>query len=203
MYSIHITYANGQPETFASIVHADGSEERIPYAAFAAYMERSRPAIETPVEQLENDVMGLLFLLFQHKRAHPVVLDGNDIGTKIGDAPESTYFHYINGHVLNVKEPLKQCVYQSLTYVNDITPQETVWIEGSKVVGITIHDFLNAAPPRIAPDHPRFHGQLQHVRECLEQAVLRIIYGTPFDGENAVGAEDIARGAAQFEATVY
>ena len=108
MYSIHITYANGQPETFASIVHADGSEERIPYAAFAAYMERSRPAIETPVEQLENAVMGLLFLLFQHKRARPVVLDGNDIGTKIGDAPESTYFHYINGHVLNVKEPLKQ-----------------------------------------------------------------------------------------------
>ena len=75
--------------------------------------------------------------------------------------------------------------------------------QGSKVVGITIHDFLNAAPPRIAPDHPRFHGQLQHVRECLEQAVLRIIYGTPFDGENAVAAEDIARGAAQFAAAMY
>jgi hypothetical protein len=33
MYSIRTTYANGQPETIASIVHADGSEERIPYAA--------------------------------------------------------------------------------------------------------------------------------------------------------------------------
>lgn len=203
MYSIRATYADGQPEAIAHIVHDDGREESIPYAAVLAYMEHSRPPIETPVEQLEKDVMGLLFLLFQHKRTHPVVLDGENIGTKIGDAPKSDYFHYINGHVLDVKEPLKQCIYQSLTYVDDITPQETVWIEGSKVIGITIHDFMNAAPPRIAPDHPRFHGQLQHVRECLEQAVLRIVYGTPFDGENAVGADDIARGAAQFEASVY
>ena len=203
MYSIRTTYADGQPEAIAHIMHDDGREERIPYAAVLAYMENSRPPIETPVEQLEKDVVGLLFLLFQHKRAHSVVLDGKDIGTKIGDAPESDYFHYINGHVLDVKQPLKQCVYQSLTYVDDITPQETVWIEGSKVIGITIHDFMNAAPPRIAPNHPRFHGQLQHVRECLEQAVLSIIYDTPFDGENAVGADDIARGAAQFEASVY
>ena len=78
----------------------------------------------------------------------------------------------------------------------DITPQETVWIEGSKVVGITIHDFMNASPPRIAPGEPRFHGQLQHVRDCLEQAVFRHIYNTPYDGENAVGGEVIARGAA-------
>ena len=48
-------------------------------------------------------------------------------------------------------EPLKQCVYQSLTYVDDITPQETVWIKGSKVIGITIHNFMTAAPQRIAP----------------------------------------------------
>ena len=41
------------------------------------------------------------------------------------------------------------------------------------------------------------------MRDCLDQAVLRIIYDTPFDGENAVGADDIARGAAQFEAIVY
>ena len=203
MYSIRVTYTDGQPESTALIVNADGSEESMPYSAFMAYMERSRPTIDTPVKQLENDVIGLLFLLFQHKRAHPVVLDGKDIGTKIGDAPESEYFHYINGHVLEVNEPLKQCVYQSLTYVDDITPQETVWIKGSKVIGITIHDFMTAAPQRIAPDNSRFHGQLQHVRDCLEQAVLRIIYGTPFDGENAVSADDIARGAAQFEASVY
>ena len=41
------------------------------------------------------------------------------------------------------------------------------------------------------------------MRDCLDQAVLRIIYDTPFDGENAVEADDIARGAAQFEASVY
>lgn len=90
-----------------------------------------------------------------------------------------------------------------LTYVNDITPQETVWIEGSKVVGITIHDFLNASPPRIAPDNPRFQGHLQHVRDCLDQAVLRLIYNTPYDGENAVAPGDIARATAQFESGIY
>ena len=29
------------------------------------------------------------------------------------------------------------------------------------------------------------------------QSVLRLIYDTPYDGENVVGADDIARGAAQ------
>eukprot|EP00966_Prymnesium_polylepis_P032506 755803-Prymnesium_polylepis.1 len=37
---------------------------------------------------------------------------------------------------------------------------------------------MNAAPPRIAPGEPRFHGQLQHVRDCLEQAVLRLSSAT-------------------------
>ena len=36
-----------------------------------------------------------------------------------------------------------------------------------------------------------------HVRECLEQATLRTIYGTPYDGEVTVDASHIARGAAQ------
>ena len=44
---------------------------------------------------------------------------------------------------------------------------------------------------------------LKHVRDSLEQAVLRLIYDTPYDGENAVAAEDIARGAAQFAAAMY
>jgi hypothetical protein len=44
MYSIRTTYTDGQPET-AHILHADGHEESIPYAAFIAYMERSRPSI--------------------------------------------------------------------------------------------------------------------------------------------------------------
>ena len=41
----------------------------------------------------------------------------------------------------------------------------------------------------------RFHGQLMHVHECLEQATLRTIYGTPYVGEVTVDAIDIrARG---------
>jgi|EP00966_Prymnesium_polylepis_P325889 hypothetical protein len=205
MYSLRATYIDGHPETTAHIVDADGNESAVPYAALMEIMERSRPAIETPIEQLETDVIGLLLLLFQHNRAHPVVLDGKDIGTQIGNAPESDYFHYINGHVLNVDSANTQCVYQSLTYVDYITPQETVWIKDTKVVGITIHDFMSTSPPRIEPQpgNPRFHGQLNHVRDSLEQAVLRIIYDTPYDGENAVAADDIARGATQFVAAVY
>ena len=40
----------------------------------------------------------------------------------------------------------------------------------------------------------RFHGQLMHVRECLEQATLRTIYCTPYDGEVAVDPGKIALG---------
>lgn len=203
MYSIRTTYHAGQPETTVQVVHADGNKETISYAVFQEYMETSRPAIETPIEQLETDVMGLLFLLFQHKRAHPVVLDGQAIGTQIGHAPVGEYFHYINGHVLDIDMANKRCVYQSLTYVDDITPQETVWIDGSSVVGITIHDFMTASPPRVAPGEPRFHGQLEHVRDGLQQAVLRLIYQTPYDGENRVDPDEITRAASQFAPSVY
>ena len=46
-------------------------------------------------------------------------------------------------------------------------------------------------------------GQLMHVRECLEQATLRTIYGTPYDGEVAVDPGKIARVASQFGPAVY
>ena len=65
-------------------------------------LEESRPPIETPVEQLEQDVVGLLSILFQHKRQHPVILDGKEVGVEIGCKPTEDYFHYINGHTLEV-----------------------------------------------------------------------------------------------------
>ena len=92
--------------------------------------------------------------------------------------------------------------YTSLTYVDNITPQETVWIKGNKIPRIAIHDFMNEPTPVDAEDR-RFHGQLMHVRECLEQATLRTIYGTPYDGEVAVDPGEIARGASQFGPAVY
>ena len=49
----------------------------------------------------------------------------------------------------------------------------------------------------------RFHGQLMHVRECLEQATLRAIYGTPYNGEVTVDPIDIARGTSQFGPAMY
>ena len=97
----------------------------------------------------------MIFLLFQHKREHPVILDGNEIGTTIGYKHNGDYLHYINGHTLEVSA--SKCVYNSLTYIDVIEPQETVWIQDMimSVVGIAIHNFMISAP-----DIPRFHGQL-------------------------------------------
>ena len=66
-----------------------------------------------------------------------------------------------------------------------------------KVLYVAIHDFMSE-PTRAGAEDRRFHGQLMHVRECLEQATLRTIYGTPYDGEVAVDPGEIARGASQF-----
>ena len=93
-------------------------------------------------------------------------------------------------------------MYTSLTYVDCITPQETVWLEGSRIAGIAIHDFMST-PTRVEPEDERFHAQLDHVRDTLEAAVLRLVYGTPPDGETTVAAQDVARAALQFEAAVY
>ena len=51
-------------------------------------------------------------------------------------------------------------------------------LKGNKIIRIAIHDFMNEPTPVGAEDR-RFHGQLLHVREGLEQATLRTIYGTP------------------------
>ena len=120
-------------------------------------------------------MLGLLFILFQHKRQHPVILDGKEIGVEIGAKLSEDYFHYINGHTLEVDEQTKECKYTSLTYVDNITPaqfeirpaKETVWIKGNKITHIAIHDFMSEPTPVGAEDR-RFHGQLMHVRECLE-----------------------------------
>ena len=50
------------------------------------------------------------------------------------------------------------------------------------------------------------HGQLAHVRDMLEQAVLRRvldIIDIPPDGEVTLDRKDIDRGYAQFSAAMY
>ena len=68
------------------------------------------------------------------------------------------YFHYIKyGHTLKVSA--SNCVYNSLTYIDVIEPQETVWVQDMSVVGIAIHNFIDTSE-RIAPGNSRVHGQL-------------------------------------------
>ena len=95
-----------------------------------------------------------------------------------------------------------KCVYKSLTYIDVIEPQETVWIQDMSVVGIAIHNFIDTGE-RVERDNPRFHGQLKHVRDMLEEAVLRRVLDTPPDGEVTVDRKDIDRGCAQFSAAMY
>ena len=154
--SLRTTYlADGQPTTAAFITDDGGVEHSLSYASAMQMLEESRPPIETPVEQLEQDVVGLLFLLFQHKRQHPVILDGKEIGVEIGCKPTDDYFHYINGHTLEVDSGAKECTYTSLTYVDSITPQETVWLKDNKVTHIAIHDFMSE-PTRVGAEDRRF-----------------------------------------------
>ena len=74
-------------------------------------------------------------------------------GTTIGYKHDGDYFHYINGHTLEVSA--SKCVYKSLTYVDVIEPQETVWIQDTSVVGITIHNFIDTSE-RVAPETRAF-----------------------------------------------
>ena len=110
------------------------------------------------------------------------------------------YFHYINGHTIEVSA--SKCVYNSLTYIDVIEPQETVWIQDMSVAGIAIHNFIDTSE-RVVPDNLRFHGQLAHVRDMLEQAVLRRVLDIPPDGEVTLDRKDIDRGYAQFSAAMY
>ena len=92
------------------------------------------------------------------------------------------YFHYIKyGHTLKVSA--SNCVYNSLTYIDVIEPQETVWVQDMSVVGIAIHNFIDTSE-RIAPGNSRVHGQLLRSSTCaryatVEQAVLRCVLDTP------------------------
>ena len=103
--SLRTTYlTDGQPATTAFMTDANGVEYSLSHASAMQMLEESQPAIETPVKELEQDVFGLLFILFQHKRQHPVILDGKEIGVEIGAKPTGDYFHYINGHTLEVDD---------------------------------------------------------------------------------------------------
>ena len=94
------------------------------------------------------------------------------------------------------------CVYNSLTYIDQVEPQESVWVEEKKVVGLAVHNFYSA-PVRVNAEDGRIHGQLEHVRDILEQAVLRRVHQLVPDGETELDERDIARGYAQFSAAMY
>ena len=66
-------------------------------------------------------------------------------------------------------------------------------MEEKKVVGLAVHNFYSA-PVRVNAEDGRIHGQLEHVRDILEQAVLRRVHQLVPDGEAELDERDIARG---------
>ena len=98
------------------------------------------------------------------------------------------YFHYINGHTLEVDSGAKQGVHLHVPYLcrQHHTPRNGV-AQGQQGYSHRYPRLFMSEPTRVGAEDRRFHGQLMHVRECLEQATLRTIYGTPYDGEVTVG----------------
>ena len=111
---ITTTYFAADNCPLAQIMSADGTLVEMPYEEAMKVLEAYRPKPTVSIDALESDVIGMLFLLFQHKRIHSVVLDGKEIGTTIGYKHNGDYFHYINGHTLEVFA--SKCVYNSLTH---------------------------------------------------------------------------------------
>ncbi|KAK3282033.1 hypothetical protein CYMTET_10209 [Cymbomonas tetramitiformis] len=111
MYSIRTTYKDGQSESTVQVVHTDGNEETVSYAVFQEHMERSRPAIETPIEQLETDVVGLLFMLFQHKRTHSVP------SINMEDAIHEVCLKFVSGGAIASPNGITSSTAENLTLV--------------------------------------------------------------------------------------
>lgn len=205
MLAISTTFlADGIPDSTARL-RVGGDVIEMSYDDAMRMLEAARPNPDTPAAELETKIVGLLFLLFQHKRRHSVTLDGVEIGTVIGAAPVSEYFHYINGHTIAIDATSRKCEYTSLTYVDAIIPQEIVRIEGSQVVAVCIKDFMGSEDEYVTPKNPRFHRLLEHVADMLESAVLRHIYGNVpgEEDEGVVDKESIERGYAQFGAVMF
>ena len=78
--------------------------------------------------------------------------------------------------MLEVDEQTKEYKYTCLTYVDNIVPQEILWIKDNKITGIAINDFANALT-RVDAEHGRsFHRQMVEVRESLEKSVYDTLW---------------------------
>ena len=91
--AISTTYFAADNCPVAQLMSADGTLTEMPYEEAMKVLEAHRPKPTESIEALERDVVGMLFLLFQHKRVHPVDLDGEEIGTTIGYKHNGDYFH--------------------------------------------------------------------------------------------------------------
>jgi hypothetical protein len=72
---ISTTYLAEDNCPVAQVMSADGTLTEMPFEEAMKLLEAHRPQPTASILALEKDVIGMLFLLFQHKRAHPVILD--------------------------------------------------------------------------------------------------------------------------------
>ena len=93
------------------------------------------------------------------------------------------------------------CVYNSLTYIDQVEPQESVWVEEKKVVGLAVHNFYSA-PVRVNAEDGRIHGQLETYSNKLFFSVFTN-WCRMVNRETELDERDIARGYAQFSAAMY
>ena len=94
------TFAAEDSRTVAQIVMRDGTITELPYDEALKLLEAHRPPPETSDDVLERDVIGMLGLLFQHRRTHSVILDNTHVGVEVGYVHDRSHLHYVNGHTL-------------------------------------------------------------------------------------------------------
>jgi len=151
---------------------------------------------EKTIKQCEKEIIGLLALLFEHKRKHGVLLDDRDIGTDVGYAPikRGEYFHYVNGDVLHTSDR-KFVMYENLTYIDEIEPNARVWIQRSKVACIAISPLMyGVSTDMVYRGERRFENDIRYICQLLHESVLKTIYDEGLTGRNRVSPSAIERG---------
>ena len=87
------------------------------------------------------------------------------------------------------------CTFTVLTYVDSIVAEETIQMDGIRIIGVAIHNLVTISK-MCTTTHRRYHAQLQHnIVNVLDDMALRIGSSVPFS--------QIETNAKRFASIVY
>ena len=73
------------------------------------------------------------------------------------------------------------CTVTALTYmyVDSIDAEETIQMDGIRITSVAIHDLVTTSE-MCTTTHQRYHAQLQHIVNVLDDMVSRIVFCSVF-----------------------